>query len=112
MGPTFSRPELLGPGGAKSGDGDEASNGGGKQGDGSSDGAKTSAQKPGTLSIYCKPACDQVIVGGQALGPSPVSGHSMAPGQHRVTLKRDGVKKTISVVIASGHLTAKSVPMK
>jgi len=73
----------------------------------------SSAEKPGTLTVTCRPtACDQVIVGGKALGPSPVFSHSLPPGQHRVTAKGSGVTKTISVVVASGQLTSQRITMK
>ena len=93
-------------------DADEPQDGDDSAGNGKTGAGTAPAKDPGTLSVWCKPACDQVIVGGQALGPSPISKHSMPPGQHRVTLKRGGVKKTISVVIESGQLTSQNVPMQ
>lgn len=69
--------------------------------------------EPGFLTVYCTPACDQVVAGGRALGASPVVNASMPPGQHRVTLKRSGgPTKVISVIIVSGQVTSQRVSMK
>jgi serine/threonine-protein kinase len=76
-------------------------------------GSADASKENGFLTIYCKPACDQVIAGGRSLGASPVSNVPMPPGQHRVTLKRAGSQtKVISVIVVTGQLTSHSVTME
>jgi len=74
--------------------------------------AKKKEPKPGRLTINCRPACDAIIAGGTALGPSPVFSHQMPPGQHRVTCKGNSKSKTIVVRITSGQLTTTTCSMK
>jgi serine/threonine-protein kinase len=68
--------------------------------------------EPGYLTIVCTPFCDSVSDGGRGLGPSPVVHVAASPGQHRITLKRDGQTKVISVIVVSGQVTAQRVSMK
>jgi serine/threonine protein kinase len=79
---------------------------------GSRDSSPSSKEPPGTLTIISKPACDSVVAGGRSLGPCPVFGVSMPPGQHRVTLKRKGKSKTIMVRVQSGKSATHNVSMK
>jgi eukaryotic-like serine/threonine-protein kinase len=86
---------------------DKDSKGAGKKKD-----AKKADDKPGELTVTCKPACDSIVAGGTSLGPSPVFNHPMPPGTHRVTLKGNKKTKTIMVQVISGQLTTQSVTMK
>jgi serine/threonine protein kinase len=77
--------------------------------------ATTSApgEEPGFLTIICKPFCDDVLRGGQSLGPSPVVKSPVPPGQHRITLKRAGSPdKIISVLVSSGEVHKETIAMK
>jgi serine/threonine-protein kinase len=70
-------------------------------------------EEPGFLTIVCTPFCDDVLDQGRSLGPSPVVRVAVAPGQHRITLKRSGqAPKVISVIVVSGQVTAQRVSMK
>jgi hypothetical protein len=66
---------------------------------------------PGRLTIVCKPACDNIVAGGAALGPGPVFNHAMPPGTHRVTCTAKGKSKTVVVQIVSGQATSHTVVM-
>jgi serine/threonine-protein kinase len=79
----------------------------------SSGGGKAAGGKepPGTLTIICKPYCDDVLDNGRSLGPSPVVNLSVPPGQHRVTLKKGKDTKVISVIVVSGQSTSQRVTM-
>ncbi|MFT3766768.1 MAG: protein kinase [Minicystis sp.] len=66
----------------------------------------------GMLSIICNPYCDDVVAQGKSLGPSPVVNYKIAPGQHRVTLKKGSQSKVISVVVTAGQTTTQRVSMK
>jgi serine/threonine protein kinase len=75
--------------------------------------APKAKEEPGFLTIVCTPFCDDVVDQGRSLGPSPVVRVSVAPGQHRITLKRSGqTDKVISVIVVSGQVTAQRVSMK
>lgn len=52
------------------------------------------------------------MIGGTAVGPSPVFSHTVPPGKHRVILKRKGADKTIMVNVTAGQLTTHTVSMK
>jgi serine/threonine-protein kinase len=69
-------------------------------------------EEPGYLTIVCTPFCDEVSDGGRGLGPSPIVHIAVKPGQHRITLKRSGKTKVISVIVVSGQVTAQRVSMK
>jgi serine/threonine-protein kinase len=101
---------------AKSSSGSSASKGKSSSKSSGSNGTKTgsssSTEPPGTLTIISKPACDSVVAGGKSLGPCPVFGVSMPPGQHRVTLTRKGKTKTIMVRVQSGKPATHNVSMK
>ena len=45
------------------------------------------AGESGLLTVVCYPACDEVLLDGQALGPSPVFKHPVAFGSHSLVLK-------------------------
>ena len=64
-----------------------------------------SSASNGTLTVTCKPACDQVIAAGRSLGPSPVIGQPIPAGQHHVTLKRGSNSKVVFVTVEAGRLT-------
>jgi eukaryotic-like serine/threonine-protein kinase len=74
-------------------------------------GAPAEREEPGFLTIVCNPSCDDVIDGGRSLGPTPIVHMAVKPGQHRLTLKKDGITKVISVIVVSGQVTAQRVPM-
>jgi serine/threonine-protein kinase len=73
--------------------------------------AAAEKEEPGFLTIVCNPYCDDVTDGGRSLGPSPIVHLSVKPGQHRITLKKDGSNKVISVIVVSGQVTAQRVSM-
>ena len=73
---------------------------------------RTGKEDPGFLTIVCNPYCDDVQDQGRSLGPSPVVHLSVAPGQHRITLKKGKDSKVISVIVVSGQVTAQRVSMK
>jgi hypothetical protein len=67
----------------------------------------------GYLTLVCNPFCDEIIDGGRSLGPSPVVRQRVAPGEHRLTLRRKGVApKLVSIVISPGEVIAHRVSMK
>ena len=67
----------------------------------------------GYLTVVCNPFCDEIMDGGRSLGPSPVVHQRVAPGEHRLTLRRQGIApKLVSVVISPGEASAKRVSMK
>jgi hypothetical protein len=66
----------------------------------------------GRLTLTCKPACDSIILGGRAVGPSPLFNEPVAAGVHRVRLKNHGRTKTVVVAIESGQLSTLSVGMR
>ncbi len=45
---------------------------------------------PGTLSVFCVPACDVVLVDGKPVGASPVVSAPLRPGRHVVAVSRMG----------------------
>jgi hypothetical protein len=55
----------------------------------------------GQLTVFCTPACDEVIDGGRSLGPSPVFKVSVPVGPHRITLVSTDppVRKVVSVAV-------------
>jgi serine/threonine-protein kinase len=67
--------------------------------------------EPGTLTVTCRPACDQIIAGGSTFGGSAVRA-PMPPGQYRVRLRRGDVEKVVSVIVVSGQDTRQSVSME
>ena len=71
-----------------------------------------SKEEPGFLTVVCNPYCDDVIDQGKSLGPSPVVRYSVAPGQHRITVKKSGQTKVVSAIVVSGQLTTQRVSMK
>jgi serine/threonine-protein kinase len=74
--------------------------------------ATPAKEPPGTLTIVCEPACDQVIADGRALGPSPVVNHVMDPGAYRITARKKGyADKVIVVQVFSRQSTSKPIKM-
>ena len=73
---------------------------------------KPKSKATGKLSIDCQPACSSIVAGGQPLGASPVLGHPMPPGQHRVSLESSRRSKTIVVMVTAGKTTTHTVAMK
>jgi serine/threonine-protein kinase len=73
---------------------------------------KPMKEEPGFLTIVCNPSCDDVVDQGRSLGPAPVVHLAVAPGQHRITVKKGKDSKTISVIVVSGQVTAQRVSMK
>jgi serine/threonine-protein kinase len=70
-----------------------------------------SKDPPGTLSITCKPFCDDILDNGKSIGPSPVSNLPVPAGQHRITLKKGKDTKVISVLVTSGQSSSSRVTM-
>jgi serine/threonine-protein kinase len=73
--------------------------------------APAEKEEPGFLTIVCNPYCDEVIDQGRSLGQSPVVHLAVKPGQHRITLKKDGQSKVISLIVVSGQVTAQRISM-
>ncbi len=73
--------------------------------------AAADKEDPGFLTIVCNPYCDDVVDQGRSLGPSPIVHLSVKPGQHRITLKKDGQSKVISVIVVSQQVTAQRISM-
>jgi eukaryotic-like serine/threonine-protein kinase len=65
-----------------------------------------SSVKMGQLSVFCTPACDEVLDGGRSLGPSPVFKVSVPLGPHRITLVSTDppVRKVVSVVVSDDEV--------
>lgn len=59
----------------------------------------------GTLTVVCNPACDDVLVDGQSVGPSPLFKHSLKAGPHRLILKtmEPAMAKTVDVTVRDGE---------
>jgi hypothetical protein len=57
--------------------------------------------KNGLLTVFCTPACDDVLDGSRSLGPSPVFKVSVPVGGHRITLVGGDppVRKSVNVVV-------------
>jgi len=90
-----------------------APSGSAASGSGPAPNGEAAAGDNGFLTVFCNPACDQIIAGGRSLGASPVTNVSMPPGQVRVTLKRSGgPTKVVSVIIVSGQVTTQNITMK
>ena len=64
----------------------------------------------GTLNLLAIPAAD-VFLRGQPLGRTPLMGHELPAGRHRLTLRATGVEKTITVRIRPGRRTVQSVSL-
>jgi serine/threonine-protein kinase len=65
----------------------------------------------GYLTVMCNPACDDVLIDGRSLGPSPVFKAPVAAGNHTLLLKGD-VEKTMPVTITPDETTLLKPPMK
>jgi hypothetical protein len=61
--------------------------------------------RTGLLTVFCTPACDQVMDGARALGPSPVFKASASVGPHRLRLRVDSVEKTVSATVRENETT-------
>ncbi|MEZ4306474.1 MAG: serine/threonine-protein kinase [Polyangiaceae bacterium] len=48
------------------------------------------ADAPGSLSVFCVPACDVILVDGKPVGASPVVSSPLRPGRHVVAVSRLG----------------------
>jgi len=57
--------------------------------------------KNGLLTVFCTPACDDVLDGSRSLGPSPVFKVAVPVGSHRITLVSNDppARKVVSVVV-------------
>jgi predicted secreted protein len=56
------------------------------------------------LSVVCHPFCDEVLLGERSLGPSPVDKAEVAPGTHKLTIKRKGMPdKQVDAVVKAGE---------
>lgn len=69
------------------------------------------AAEPGFLTVVCSPFCDEVLVDGKNLGPSPLVHSPVSQGIHSLTLKRASVVKDLSVTVKSGEVTSYRVSM-
>ncbi len=74
--------------------------------------SKPGKEEPGFLTIVCNPSCDDVNDQGKSLGPAPIVHLSVAPGPHRVTVRKGKDTKVISLIVVAGQVTAQRVSMK
>ncbi len=74
--------------------------------------SKPGKEEPGFLTIVCNPSCDDVNDQGKSLGPAPIVHLSVAPGPHRVTVRKGRDTKVISLIVVAGQVTAQRVSMK
>lgn len=66
-----------------------------------------SADAPGTLSVFCVPACDVVLVDGKPVGASPVVSSSLRAGRHAISVTRMGAApKQVEVFVPAGGSVA------
>lgn len=66
-----------------------------------------SMDAPGTLSVYCVPACDVVMIDGKASGASPVVSAQLRPGRHVIGVSRMGAApQQMDVFIPAGGSVA------
>lgn len=70
------------------------------------------AKEQGFLTVICNPYCDDVLDGGKSLGASPIRNLPVAPGPHKLTLKKGAIKKVVNVTIVAGQETQQKVPMQ
>jgi len=63
--------------------------------------------RAGLLTVFCTPACDQVLDGSRSLGPSPVFKLPTSIGVHRLRLRAEGgaVEKTVTVTVKENDTT-------
>jgi hypothetical protein len=67
----------------------------------------------GYLSIECEPACDEVVVGDEAIGPTPLEKYALRPGAYRVELLAGSLPtQVVTVRIQAGHTTTRFVLME
>jgi hypothetical protein len=79
----------------------------------SADAEDVAGDEHGYLTVVCNPFCDEIMDGGRSLGPSPVVRQRVAPGEHRLTLRREGIApKVVSIVVGPGEVIANRVSMK
>jgi hypothetical protein len=66
----------------------------------------TSHEGKGRLTVVCYPACDEVFLDKQPLGPSPIFRKAIPAGRHKLTLKvQDPVAIKSMTVTASTDAT-------
>ena len=67
----------------------------------------------GQLTVVCVPACDEVLDGRTALGPSPIFKRPTSLGAHRITLKVNDPpsEKVVEVVVGADEPTVVRQPM-
>lgn len=65
----------------------------------------------GFLTVVCTPGCDEVILDGQSLGPSPVARTKVTSGAHHLVLKRAAQQQYRRVVVAPGRTLTVRVDM-
>lgn len=75
--------------------------------------AKAEGAKPkGFVNVVCNPSCDDVVVGGRSLGPSPIVRAELPAGTHKVVLKRKSqVDKEMQVEVKAGETAALNVKL-
>lgn len=62
-----------------------------------------SMDAPGTLSVFCVPACDVVLIDGKAVSASPVVNAPLKPGRHVIAVSRMGAApQTMDVFLPAG----------
>jgi serine/threonine-protein kinase len=52
-----------------------------------SEGADEAPSRIGQLTVVCYPACDDVLIDGKSVGPSPIFKQTVSKGTHRVKLR-------------------------
>jgi serine/threonine-protein kinase len=61
--------------------------------------------RSGLLTVFCTPACDEVVDGSHSLGPSPVFKVPASVGTHRLRLKVASVEKRVTVTVTENETT-------
>jgi hypothetical protein len=61
--------------------------------------------RSGLLTVFCTPACDEVVDGSHSLGPSPVFKVPASVGTHRLRLKVASAEKRVTVSVTENETT-------
>jgi serine/threonine protein kinase len=70
------------------------------------------AGPPGLLDLGSEPSFAYVTIDGRRIGPTPLYGHEVAPGMHRIEISRDGLgSKTFTVEIRPGQRVTRVVKL-
>jgi hypothetical protein len=70
------------------------------------------AKQVAFLTLVCNPSCDEVTDNGVSLGTSPIVHREVAPGLHRIVLRKDTQTKTLSLELHSGDTIVQRINVK